>query len=154
MICVAVSQDLIGQLEVKTKTVHFYVQRNNTFSMPGAVIPFERARLNEGGAFNLASGIFTVPVTGIYHFEFFAMKHNAGDYLFIYLQVNGANVGCAYTGYADSGSKTHDVVSLSSSLRLAAGDRVNLLNNYFGMMFDNSNHHTHFTGWLVEEELM
>ena len=46
-----------------------------------------------------------------------------------------------------------DVVSLNASWRLEEGDTVNLYNS--GKGFDDSNYHyTHFTGWLVEEDLM
>jgi len=108
--------------------------------------------LNEGDAFNLGSGYFTTPVKGIYHFQFSAVKSGPSKNLFIYLQVNGVNFGIAYTHQSD---RVHNAagVSLSASLRLAAGDRVNLLNNG-GELYDNDNHWTHFTGWLVEEELM
>jgi len=43
-----------------------------------------------------------------------------------------------------------DVVSLSASLRLAAGDRVNL----FLLEGALSHLQSHFNGWLVEEDLM
>jgi len=119
--------------------------------MPDAVIPFELARLNEGNAFNLSFGIFTVPVPGIYYFDFSAVKSSNAAFLYIDLQVNGANVNQAYTGQIARGSA--DVVSLSASFRLAAGDRVNLL-NVGGALADDDRHFTHFTGWLVEEELM
>ncbi len=42
-------------------------QANSFFN---AVIPFNIEHLNEGGAMDLAAGVFTVPVDGIYHFEF------------------------------------------------------------------------------------
>jgi hypothetical protein len=143
---------LIGQVDVKTKIVHFYVQRNSYFRTDYAVIPFELARLNEGGAFNLTSGIFTAPSAGIYHFDFSAVKSESATWLSICLQVNGANVGYAYAGqYA---TRSNDVVSLSASLRLAKGDRVNLYNYARGVLYDYNYHRTHFTGWLVEEELM
>lgn len=116
------------------------------------MIPFELARLNEGNAFNLASGIFTAPVNGIYHFEFSAIKSNTAKNLWIFLQVNGVTVGAANTDQPATGS--WDVVSLSGSFRLEAGDRVNLLNTNNGVLFDSGNHYTHFSGWLVEEELV
>lgn len=136
---------------MQTKTVHFYVQRNSSFSTVNAVISFELARLNEGNAFDLTSGIFTVPVKGIYHFDFSAFKNGTPNVLGIYLQVNGANIGSAAT--LQTGTGSWDAVTLSASLRLAAGDRVNLFIDS-GVLLDSFNHHTHFTGWLVEEELL
>jgi len=61
-------------VDLKTKSVHFFAQRNTTFSAAKKVIPFEVSRLNEGGAMDLASGIFTVPVSGIFHFEFSGLR--------------------------------------------------------------------------------
>lgn len=148
-----VSQKLIGNVDIKTRTVHFYVTRNSTFSTHEAVIPFELAFLNEGGAMNLASGIFTAPVPGIYHFEFSGVKATYANYLVVDIQVNGARIGVAYTNQFSTGSLNG--VSLSSSFRLAANDRVNLFNyNTGGVLFDGTAHQTHFTGWLVEESLI
>jgi len=146
-----VVQELVGTVEVKTKTVHFYVQRNSDFD-DNAVIPFDVAPVNEGDAFDLSSGIFTVPVPGIYHFDFSALKSYTATYLGIYLQVNGVEVGGAGTQQSNTGS--YNVISLSASLRLAAGDRVNLYNVYSGVLVDTSDHYTHFSGWLVEEDLV
>ena len=97
MFVVAVYQNFIGNVDVKTKTVHFYVQRIRHFETFNAVIPFQKDRLNEGDAFDLSSGIFTVPVPGTYHFDFSAVKDGVANSLAIYLQVNGANVGRAET---------------------------------------------------------
>jgi len=152
LISVPVSQDLIGQVDVKTKIVHFYVQRESEFRSSYAVIHFDKAPVNEGGAFNLTSGIFTVPVAGIYHFDFSALKDSSEKYVYIDLQVNGDNVALAATQQSATGSR--DVVSLSASLRLAAGDRVNLYHSGSSVLYDNSAHWTHFSGWLVEEDLM
>ena len=148
----AVVEEPIGTVDIKTKPVHFYAQRNSSFSTNNAVIPFELSRVNEGSAFNLASGVFTIPVPGIYHFDFSALKDYSATFLDIYFQVNGATFGRAYTDQGTTGSR--DVVSLSASLRLAAGDTVNLYNNGNGVLFDDAGHNTHFNGWLVEEDFM
>jgi len=100
----------------------------------------------------LTSGIFTVPVPGIYHFDFSAVKNYASKYLDIYLQVNGANVGFANSDQPKN-TESLDVVSLSASLQLAAGDKVRLFNSG-GTLYDSRKHYTHFSGWLVEEDLM
>lgn len=100
----------------------------------------------------MASGIFTAPVPGIYHFEFFAVKDATVTYSYINLAVNGASVCVAYTEPYVKGSK--DSLSLSASLRLKANDRVNLYNGFEGELYDDANHRSHFSGWLVEEDLM
>jgi len=147
---VTVSQELTGHLEVKKKTVHFYVQKSSNFDTD-AVVPFEFAQLNEGNAFELASGTFTAPVSGIYHFQFSGVKQSGASSLNIYLQVNGCHVGMAVA----SGKGNSATASLSASLRLKAGDKVRLYNERGSMLHDHgSEHWTHFSGWLVEEDLM
>lgn len=99
---------------------------------------------------NLATGVFTVPLDGIYHFEFSAMKLAYELANVVYLQVNGVEIG---TSYASNLNTYLTLSGISASLRLKTGDQVRLfklegaLNDYVG------NHYTHFTGWLVEEDL-
>ncbi len=109
-----VNETLIGNVGVKTKIVHFYVQRNTSFST-NSIIPFELERLNVGGAIDLATGVFTAPVDGIYHFEFSGVnKHKSANYFYVFLQLNGDNVGFAMT-HQFTGS--YDSVSLTASFR-------------------------------------
>ena len=89
-----VSQEIVGKLDVKTKTVHFNMQRKTPFITIG-VIPFELSPLNEGQAMNLATGIFSVPVPGIYHFEFSGVKYATENQAGVKLQINGENVAIA-----------------------------------------------------------
>ena len=148
---ITVLQKVIGNVDVKTKTVHFYVQRNSTFKAERVNIPFQVERLNEGGGMNLNSGVFTAPVPGIYHFEFIGSKGESAMMLDVYLQLNGDNIGhtCAY----EPAEKNEETVALSASLRLKAGDRVSLFIDYNSILNQDPNLRTHFTGWLVEEDL-
>lgn len=49
--------------------VAFFAQRNSSFHTKG-VIPFLSSQLNSGEGFNHLTGVFTAPVTGIYHIFF------------------------------------------------------------------------------------
>ncbi len=101
---------------------------------------------------DIASGVFTVPVDGIYHFDFKGLKY-IGDteQLCIYLQVNGVNIGEAF---ATNLPNYLALSGIGASLRLKTGDQVRLYKT-IGTLHDSLNfHYTHFTGWLVEEDLM
>ena len=149
-----VSETLFGNVDVKSKSVNFYVQRNSDFALNNTIIPvsFEIERLNVGGAMNTAAGIFTVPVDGIYHFEFSALK-DASDSANVYVRllVNGQTIGMSYgsniPGYWVGLS------SINARLRLKTGDQVSVFKDG-GTIHDDSGHYTHFNGWLVEEDLV
>jgi len=115
------------------------------------------AHLNEGGAMNISSGTFTAPVSGIYQFEFSGLKHQDSAFLSIFLVVNGApaheHAGTAYTDQVYEG--THNSVFFTTLIRLKANDRVNLLNDNGGILYDSpKSHHTQFIGVLVDEDLI
>jgi len=144
-----VSETLYGNIDVKTNSVHFYVQRRGEIVVDNVVIPFDIERLNVGGAMNLATGVFTVPVNGIYHFEFAALADVDLDPLMIKLQVNGVDIGWSYTKNVNFSS---GISGINASLRLKTGDQVRLFKTT-GVLNDYSYQFTHFTGWLVEEDL-
>jgi len=108
-------------------------------------------RLNVGGAMDVARGIFTAPVPGIYHFEFSGMKDKSVSFVAISLQVNGVTVAMGNNQLNSPG--TYERISLTASLRLKPNDRVYLFPGG-GALFDDNGHHNHFTGSLVEEDLM
>jgi len=100
----------------------------------------------------MASGVFTVPVPGIYYFQLSTLKDTSASSLGMVLEVNDFYVPIAET-VQPSITGSYDAVSLTSSFRLKSNDRVVLVYWDSGVIYDNANHHTHFTGWSVEKEL-
>ena len=131
--------------------VSFYVQKTQSFSTNFSTITFEREILNKGNAMNLSKGFFMAPKSGLYHFSFAAIKIQefiGHDWQVVNLRKNGKNIGQAFiTGYA--GSYT---TALTSTLKLKEGDKIDLYKN-MGTIYDyETGLHTHFTGWLIEED--
>ena len=132
------------------------MQRNTAgFATLNVPIPFELEKINTGDAMNLTSGIFTAPVSGTYFFEFSGLvKATAnGGNLRVSLKWNTELVGSAY-GYSPTNGY-NAATSLPSTLKLQAGDEVSLQITAVssGNLNEDANHYTHFTGWLLQEEL-
>ncbi len=146
-------ESVIGNVGIVAKTkVHFYVQSKSKISSTTTVLTFDEEKLNVGGAMDLVTGIFTAPVSGVYSFQFSALKDLVAGDVFIYLQVNGVNVACSY---ANSLTQQMALVPIAASLHLTAGDRVTLYKQGAGLFDDATlgKYLTQFTGSLVEENL-
>ena len=152
-------QTLIGYNDIKSSPVYFYVQRNSSFSITNTPIPFVLSRLNIGGAMDLASGIFTAPRTGTYFFVFNGLGQFPSSSNIVVLDVafylNGNVIGM---GDADDASKNvqDETFTFQLTLSLQAGDQTWLeitrmdTGTYLN---DDFNHHTHYSGWLLEEKI-
>jgi hypothetical protein len=156
-------QKWIGYADVKTTPVHFYVQRNSSFSTQDTPIPFELAVVNEGNAMDLASGIFTAPRPGIYFISFagVARLFSSVDQVDFYsrLYLNGNLIGSSNVNQNNVPVYLYSPVTLQLTLKLEKGDRIWVTINYYGeysssFLYDDGSHSTHFTGFMLEEEIV
>jgi hypothetical protein len=155
-------QKWIGYADVKSAPVHFYVQRNSTFSLQYTPIPFDLSRVNEGNAMNLTSGIFTAPRPGIYFFSFAAvalLDSSSDADFFPSLYLNGNSIGDSKVYEGNGPVYQLSPLTLQSTLNLKKGDRVWVEIYYpsgeLNSLHDSSNgHYTHFTGFMLEEEIV
>ncbi|XP_046456152.1 uncharacterized protein LOC124203522 [Daphnia pulex] len=153
-------QKWIGYVGVKSVPVHFYVQRNSLFNSTGTPIPFRFARVNEENAMNLTSGKFTAPRPGIYFFSFAGvarLERSSSVDFFSNLYLNGNLIGSSNVNEDNGPVNQYSPLTLQSTLNLNKGDQVWLEINYYGSssyLYDSSSHYTHFTGFLLEEEIV
>ncbi|XP_046451009.1 contactin-associated protein-like 4 [Daphnia pulex] len=156
-------QEWIGYVDVKSSPTYFYVQKTSNFDATNTPIPFEISKLNVGNAMNLASGKFTAPRAGTYYFSFsglvsFPVTGSSEVYLGVELLLNGAAVGLGTTDEANTINSQLTPISLHSTLRLNSGDQIWLQINEISpqaYLYDKANwQSTHFTGWILEEELV
>jgi hypothetical protein len=157
-------QKWIGYADVKSTPVHFYVTRNSSFTtgntLPtGTAIPFDLVRLNEGNAMDLTSGKFTAPRPGIYFFSFAGVAYlKSSDHVYFvsYLILNGKIIGTSHVG--ETNVEQFSPLTLQSTLNLKKGDRV-----WVQIYYSNSSsllveypgtHTTHFTGFMLDEEIV
>jgi hypothetical protein len=158
-ICLSGFQKWIGYADVKTTPVHFYVQRNSNFKKESTPIPFDVARVNEGNAMDLTTGKFTAPAPGIYFFSFAGdarLESSSDVYFQSYLYLNGNIIGASRVSQNNGPVSQYSPVTLQSTLNLKKGDRVWVEILYSGSssyLYDNYAHHTHFTGFMLEEEI-
>jgi hypothetical protein len=152
-------QKWIGYVDVKSVPVYFYVQRNTPFYPQNTPIPFELERVNEGNGMDLASGKFTAPRPGIY---FFSFTGNGGLFssseanFYFRLFLNGNLIGSTHVQEMNGPISEHSPMSFQSTLKLEKGDRVWVQMEYSPAMYlsDESTHTTHFTGFMLEEEIV
>ncbi|XP_046637878.1 interaptin-like isoform X1 [Daphnia pulicaria] len=153
-------QKWIGYADVKSASVHFYVQRESSFYPQKTPIPFDLARVNEGNTMNLTSGIFTAPRPGIYYFSFTGVARlESSSYANFYsrLYLNGNIIGSSNVHENKGPVDQWSPLTLQSTLNLKKGDRVWMQISYSSsssFMYDNIDHRTHFTGFMLDEEIV
>jgi len=149
-------ESVIGFNDLKTSSpgVSFYVQREPSYSSVLTVIPYEVEQLHIGGAMNLTSGIFTAPVNGRYHFSFTSYLYwssfSTGSVV-VYLRLKGVSIAASYAQLPDGSGGNVPIVA---TLNLTEGDTVDTYLGYSGSITGNIIKYIHFTGILLEEDLV
>jgi hypothetical protein len=125
------------------------------------------AVVNEGNAMDLTSGKFTAPRPGIYFFSFAGVAHlkSSSDVDFhSFLYLNGNLIGSSNVNERNGPVDQYSPLTLQSTVNLKKGDQVWVKIGYFSFirdlgstsyLFDYREYHvTHFTGFMLEEEIV
>jgi hypothetical protein len=143
------------------------VQRNGPFSATGASIPFDVERVNVGNALELTSGLFTAPRTGTYFFSFSGLASfpvtTSPDraHLGIALYFGGISIARVQTEESNTVANQFSSLSLQLTLELGKDENIWLqidIMSSGAVLYDDTTsegggHWTHFTGWMLEEEI-
>jgi hypothetical protein len=106
----------------------------------GAVIVFDRVEVSRGGGYDSSTGEFTVPLAGIYRFDFYARQHGSTA-IYARMQKNGSSqtFGRAYFGAASvmGGSTGVFRLNVGDTIRIklyntSAGQITNQYNGFIG----------------------
>ncbi|GAA6226187.1 complement C1q-like protein 2 isoform X1 [Lates japonicus] len=104
---------------------------------------FKHVITNIGKAYDPNTGMFTAPVRGAYHFEFYIGTHGANTAAVLVKNTN--HIFAAYEQQSDNFASS----SQGASLLLEAGDVVFVRLWQQSKTYDNSNRHTTFSGHLI-----
>ena len=137
-------------MDVKTDSgAYFFVGRYSPYSTTGTMIPYDVAQLNIGSAMNLASGVFTAPVSGRYQFNFVAqanVDNTAGTQ--VLLRLNEGRIGSGF------GPSYYDNLAMTATLDLKKNDRIDTFLNGGAIQDCGGCYYIQFTGMLLEEDLV
>ncbi len=110
---------------------------------------------------SLTSGIFTAPRPGIYFFSFTGLAifpaSSSRVQLGVSLYLNGDRIGTGWVQESHTVDDQKSPLTLQSTLNLKSGDQVWLEIRWQStttFLYDDSNHYTHFTGFMLEEEIV
>lgn len=148
----------IGLVDVKSSPVHFLVSRTMTSNWSNAPMPFNVEILNEGGAMNLTSGVFTAPKNGIYTFffkgsAFGSMGPSSTGWAWVNLNRNDITIERGYSSVIDA-KEGFLIVSLHATVKLNIGERITIVLTGGSLYSFPAYRDTQFMGSLLEEDLV
>jgi hypothetical protein len=110
---------------------------------------------------DLTSGKFTAPRPGIFFFSFTGLAgfpaSSSRVYLGVDLYLNGGPIGRGEVNESNTVALQYSPLTVQCTLNLKSGDQVWVAINYQSTgayLYDSGAHHTHFTGFMLEEEIV
>ncbi|XP_052081374.1 complement C1q tumor necrosis factor-related protein 6-like [Mytilus californianus] len=109
------------------------------------IVRFDKVWTNNLNAYDVTTGVFTAPITGLYHFSAVVMSE-AGKNLFLHLWHNDTRTAASYTHGDGYKTGTFDIV-----LNVKKDDRIYIRcrGNDNQRIFSNADSYITFSGYLI-----
>lgn len=111
----------------RSTPVAFHANRTSASTSAGGTLIFDGVDMDEGGDYNPATGIFTAPIAGVYHFYAGAVIDGGDTTGNLFIRVNGTQ---RVRSHSFSGSLQNDSHTALLSLRLSPGDTVDVTTSF------------------------
>ena len=117
-------------------------------------IRFPKVLFNDGGDYNLVTGVFTTRIAGIYWFSATIAKalNTNIDWVPCYLKVNSVSQIYLYTDPMSENELDGYSFTGSAAFRLQAGDRVQV-GGCTNPGYIRNDYATHFSGFLIRPDV-
>lgn len=152
-----VNETPIGYVDVKSEPIAFYAQstKNLTATTADTSIGYDAIQLMDGTAMDVTTGLFTAPKPGTYVFGFSGVDLAGGVDMVINIYKNDQLTKELMGSGGPFGSANHGTAAIPFVLHLEEGDtiRVFIANVNGALNSDPSRPMTHFTGFLLEEDI-
>ncbi|XP_061186863.1 collagen alpha-1(X) chain-like [Saccostrea echinata] len=157
---IALQHELI-ELKSKQQPVAFFAEMSQDLINPtqGKKVVFDQILTNVGNAYDPSTGIFTVPITGTYHFNVVLSSPNNGDvghYMHFFILQNGRKI--AYI-FLDHNTNYWLHASSSTVIQGTKGDAIWLTVGVAGGQHVLAGHrpgegeiHSHLSGFLIQAD--
>lgn len=139
----------MGLVDVQSDRVSFMVSGALNPTEASARMRFAETIVNDGGAMNAETGIFTAPKAGIYQFSFLTSNGNQGSGIECFIRRNTDYVSI----FTTTTSNSYESISTSLVLRLNVGDEIDVFIRAGAIMNDNYRR-TVFSGSLLTQDIV
>uniref|UniRef100_A0A665TEL3 C1q domain-containing protein n=1 Tax=Echeneis naucrates TaxID=173247 RepID=A0A665TEL3_ECHNA len=107
---------------------------------------YKEVLTNVGGAYNAETGVFTAPIRGVYYIRFTA---NAPTDFTMSAVLYKNNAAIQLITHEQPSGEGSDTASNGAALLLEEGDTLRMVLWHNTQIWDNSNHHSTFSGFLL-----